>query len=131
MVIADIPALQGIAGGTHETLNGDILDVQALRQLACDCSISRIILGPNSEVLDIGRKTRVWTAAQRRAIIARDRHCQGDGCTMKPRWCDIHHIDHWTDLGVTSVEKGILLCRWHHSEEHLKLARKRRRKRRT
>jgi hypothetical protein len=126
-VIADLPALQGIAGGLHETLDGDIIDVDTLRMLACDCSISRIVLGPDSEVLDIGRKTRVWTAAQRRAIVARDRHCTWEGgCDRSPRWCDIHHIDHWTDGGHTSVEKGKLLCRFHHTCEHIEDGRRRR-----
>ena len=125
-VIADLPALQGIAGGLHETLNGDILDVDTLRMLACDCSVSRIVMGPDSEVLDIGRKTRVWTAAQRRAIIARDRHCQGEGCEVRPEWCDIHHIDHWADGGHTSVEKGKLYCRFHHTREHIDEGRRRR-----
>ncbi len=126
-VIADLPALQGIAGGLHETLNGDILDVDTLRMLACDCSVSRIVMGPDSEILDIGRKTRVWTAAQRRAIIARDRHCTWEGgCDRSPRWCDIHHVDHWADGGHTSVEKGKLLCRFHHTCEHIEDGRRRR-----
>jgi len=125
-VITDIPALQGIAGGLHETLDGDILDVDTIRRLACDCSVSRIVLGPDSEVLDIGRKTRVWTAAQRRAIIARDRHCQGEGCEVRPEWCDIHHIEHWADGGHTSVEKGKLYCRFHHTREHIEDGRRRR-----
>ena len=126
-VIADLPALQGIAGGLHETLNGDILDVDTLRMLACDCSVSRIVFGPDSEILDIGRKTRVWTAAQRRAIIARDRHCTWEGgCDRSPRWCDIHHLDHWADGGHTSVDKGKLLCRFHHTLEHIDEGRKRR-----
>jgi hypothetical protein len=68
---------------------GDIVDVETIRMLACDCSVSRIILGPDSEVLDVGRKTRVWTTTLRRAIIARDRHCQADGCERDYRYCDI------------------------------------------
>lgn len=129
MVLADLEALQGVAGGTHETLDGTVLDVATIRRLACDASISRIVLGPDSEILDIGRKTRVWTAAQRRAIIARDRHCQAQGCERPPQWCDIHHIDHWADGGVTSVDKGELLCRFHHTLEHLEEAKRRRRRR--
>ncbi len=125
-VIANIAALQGIAGGLHETLNGDILDVDTLRMLACDCSVSRIVFGPDSEALDIGRKTRVWTAAQRRAIIARDRHCTWPDCEVRPEWCDIHHVDHWADGGPTSVEKGKLLCRFHHTCEHAEDRRRRR-----
>lgn len=131
MYLSDPEALAGVAGGLHETLNGDIVDIDTLRMIACDCSISRIVLGPDSEVLDVGRKTRVWSPAQRRAIIARDRHCQGPGCERDPRWCDIHHIDHWADGGTTGVDKGVLLCRPCHTIEHLKQAAARRRQRRT
>lgn len=34
IVLADLPALQGIAGGTHETLTGTIIDIDTLRMLA-------------------------------------------------------------------------------------------------
>ena len=122
MVLADLNALKGIAGGTHETVNGQIFDVESLRMLACDSSVSRIVLGPDSEILDIGRRTRVWTTAQRRAIVARDRHCVAPGCERKPRHCDIHHKTHWADGGSTSVDEGELLCRFHHTIEHLRLA---------
>lgn len=126
-LLTDLDALQGIAGGTHETSTGNIVDIDSLRQIACDCSISRIVLGPDSEVLDVGRKTRVWTSAQRRAISARDRHCQADGCQRPAHFCDIHHLDHWADGGTTSVDTGILLCRFHHTLEHERSALKRRR----
>lgn len=116
----DFPALQGVAGGVHETENGQIVDVDTLRMIACDSSVTRIVFGPDSEVLDVGRKTRVWNPAQRRAITARDRHCQGPGCRAKPRHCDIHHQDHWADGGTTSVDKGKLFCRPCHIQEHLK-----------
>jgi hypothetical protein len=103
--ITDLPALKGLAGGIHETLDGDIITIGTLQQLVCDCSITRIILDANSEVLDVGRKTRVWSPAQRRAIIARDRHCQAEGCDRDPRWCDIHHTDHWAHQGETNTDK--------------------------
>jgi hypothetical protein len=119
-VHTDLPALQGAAGGLHETENGDIIDVDTLRIVACDSSITRIILGPDSEILDVGRKTRIWTTSQRRAIIARDKHCQGPGCRVTPRHCDIHHEVHWADGGETTIENGRLLCRPCHTREHLK-----------
>lgn len=128
ILLSDLDALQGVAGGTHETLTGEVIDVDTLRALACDASISRIVLGPDSEVLDIGRKTRVWTAAQRRAIIARDQHCRAKGCDRDYRYCDIHHETHWADGGTTSVDKGKLFCRFHHTIEHLKERFRRRRR---
>ena len=54
-LVCDLPALQGIAGGLHETENGHILTVQELRALACDCSLSRIVFGPDGEIIDVGR----------------------------------------------------------------------------
>lgn len=120
LILTDLEALQGVAGGTHETIDGNILDVDTLRMIACDSSITRIVLGPDSEVLDIGRKTRVWTPAQRRAIIARDRHCQGPGCRAKPKHCDIHHVHHWADGGTTTIDKGKLYCRPCHTQQHTK-----------
>ncbi len=54
----DMSALQGIPGGLHETENGDVVDITTLRMIACDCSVTRIVFGPTSEILDVGRKTR-------------------------------------------------------------------------
>ena len=126
-LVCDLEALTGIAGGLHETIDGDILTVDTLRQVACDASVSRIILGADSETLDIGRKTRIWTTAQRRAITIRDHHCTAPGCQRPARWCDIHHIHHWADGGTTSITNGRLLCRYHHTQEHLRDAYARRR----
>ena len=118
-VVTDLDGLKGIAGGTHETTTGQVVDVETIRQLACDSSVSRIVRGPDSEVLDVGRKTRVWSTAQRRAVTARDQHCTAQGCERPARWCDIHHIVHWADGGETSVDNGRLLCRYHHTRQHL------------
>ncbi len=117
-VIADLEALQGIAGGRHEFGSGEVVTVQTLRTLACDSSVSRIVLGPKSEVIDVGRRTRVIPAALRRAIIARDRHCTWRGCDRGPRWCDVHHLTHWADGGGTEPDNLALLCRYHHTLTH-------------
>ncbi len=127
----DLAGLQGVAGGLHETENQTIIDIDTLSMIACDCSITRIIFGPDSQVLDVGRKTRIWTPAQRRAITARDRHCQGPGCRTKPQHCDIHHQDHWATGGTTTIDKGKLLCRPCHTTEHLKDRHRRQRRPRT
>ncbi len=113
-----LDALQGWAGGLHETESGHVLAVETIRQLACDASVSRIVFGPNSEVLDVGRKTRVIPTALRRAVIARDRHCTHQGCDRPARWCDVHHKIHWADGGETCLENLRLLCRFHHSLTH-------------
>ncbi len=118
VVHTDFHALRGDSGGLHETQDGDIIDVDTLRMVACDCSITRVVFDSASEILDLGRKTRVWSAAQRRAVIARDRHCQGPGCRARARHCDIHHLEHWADGGPTNLDNGLLLCRSCHTNRH-------------
>ncbi len=86
----------------------------------CDASFTRIVLGAQSEILDIGRATRTWPEPMGNAIRLRDRHCRFPHCHRPPGWCDIHHCTHWENGGPTSVNNGILLCRWHHTFLHSK-----------
>jgi hypothetical protein len=126
-LVCDLPALRGVAGDRHETENGEVIDVDTLRAAACDSSVSRIVLGPDSEVIDVGRRTRVVPTALRRAIIARDRHCTHPGCERPARWCDVHHKTHWADEGPTNLDNCALLCRYHHTRVHREEMRHRRR----
>ncbi len=114
----DLPALKGVAGGVHETETGHVLGVDTVRQLACDASVSRIVLSPEPEILDVGHKTRVIPAGLRRAVIARDRHCTYKGCGRSARWCNVHHIVFWTNGGETILNNLCLLCRHHHTLTH-------------
>jgi hypothetical protein len=81
---------------------------------ACDAAVGRIVLRGRSEVLDVGRRTRIVPRALRRAIERRDRGCAFPGCTASVRWCDVHHLVHWADGGTTDLDNCVLLCRRHH-----------------
>ncbi|WNB86744.1 DUF222 domain-containing protein [Cellulomonas sp. ATA003] len=90
-----------------------------LDRIACDSGLNRILFGPDSEVLDVGRTERTFTRARRAAIIARDKHCQYPTCTAPPIICQAHHVEQWArDGGKTSVDNGILLCAFHHRTIH-------------
>src|SRR5215213_6265662 len=88
------------------------------RRLACDATVIPMVLGSASEPLDVGRATRLIPPAIRRALIARDRGCAFPGCRRPPRWCDAHHIQHWSDGGPTSLLNLVLLCDFHHDVIH-------------
>jgi hypothetical protein len=89
------------------------------RRMCCDAGISRIIADAKGEILDSGRTTRTFTAAQRRAVIARDRHCVWPGCVAPAAWCEVHHRVHWIDHPETSVDNGVLMCGRHHDRVHV------------
>ena len=87
-------------------------------RLACDARAAWITLDGNREVLNLGRESRTVTAAQRRAVTVRDRHCQHPGCRAPARWCDVHHLIEWEHGGTTDLDNLVLLCRRHHVAVH-------------
>lgn len=94
-----------------------ILTGHALRRVACDAGISRMVVKGASEILDVGRTTRTWNRAQRRAIRARHGwRCAVQGCDR--RVTEIHHLIFWDDNGTTCIENGVPLCSRHHHMVH-------------
>ena len=86
------------------------------QRLVCASAVHRVIFGPDAEILDVGREERLFTTAQTRAIIARDRHCQYPGCDAPPGEGEIHHNIWWyAHHGPTDITNAILLC-WHHHD---------------
>ncbi|MEI2786373.1 MAG: DUF222 domain-containing protein [Candidatus Nanopelagicales bacterium] len=53
------------------------------------------------------------SAAIRRYVQARDRHCRFPGCGRPARACDLDHLVPWP-AGGTHVDNLICLCRTHH-----------------
>jgi hypothetical protein len=89
-----------------------------IRRLACDGLVGRIVVRGGSEVLDVGRRSRLATAAQRRAVRLRDGGCVHPGCGAQVGWCDVHHIDAWSDAGGTDLDNLVVVCRRHHVACH-------------
>jgi hypothetical protein len=88
-------------------------------RFSCDTTLQMVTQGPQGEVLNLGRKVRTATGAQRRALIARDRTCVIPGCTVRAVWSDAHHIRWWTrDEGPTDVSNLAMLCGPHHTGVH-------------
>ncbi|MDT0170508.1 DUF222 domain-containing protein [Pseudarthrobacter sp. BRE9] len=89
-----------------------------LRKTACDADIIPALLGTHGEILDLGRKTRLFTPAQRTALTARDQGCAFPNCTIPAPWCEAHHITYWSHAGPTTTNNGVLLCSHHHHLIH-------------
>jgi hypothetical protein len=64
-----------------------------LSRLACDSQITRIVFGPDSQILNVGRTRRTITGQLRRAVIARDKHCVLGQCDQPPSRCEVHHAE--------------------------------------
>jgi hypothetical protein len=105
--------------GAAETGFGARISAARARWLACDGNISRIIIGPEGQPLDVGRDKRIFPPHIRRALEVRDKGCVFTGCHAPTHWCDAHHLLEWVlEDGPTSVENGALLCERHHTKVH-------------
>ncbi|MFF0338292.1 DUF222 domain-containing protein [Kribbella sp. NPDC004875] len=112
--LADLRSTAADAIG--DVVYGDGLSAAALRLLACDAKIIPLVLGSNSEPLDVGRSQRLVTRSLRRALNARDRGCVV--CGAPPIMCDAHHLISWLHGGDTKLTNLALLCRRHHRALH-------------
>jgi hypothetical protein len=74
--------------------------------------------GAPTQPLEVGRTSRVVTAAQRIALVVRDGGCAVVGCERPPAWCEAHHLVPWLHGGPTDLENLVLLCRAHHRAVH-------------
>ncbi|MFP5371047.1 MAG: DUF222 domain-containing protein [Actinomycetes bacterium] len=105
--------------GAARTGFGALISAARARWLACDGTISRVVMGPDGQLLDHGRAKRIVPPPLRRAVEIRDRHCVFAGCEAPTSWCDVHHVQEWVlDDGPTSLENSALLCERHHTTVH-------------
>lgn len=103
--------------GEAELSDGTPLDDATAACLACDASTVTHLHGEDGEPLSLGRKTKVWSTAQRRAALVRDGgHCRFPGCGR--RIVDLHHQWPWEAGGPTDLANGHMACRRHHRLLH-------------
>ena len=90
---------------------------KTVERLACDCTMSRVLMA-DSVVVDVGRATRSISPATRRALQVRDRGCRWPGCDRPVGWSTPHHIEFWSRGGATDLGNLVLLCHFHHRMVH-------------
>jgi len=76
------------------------------------------VLGGASQVLDLGRERRLFSAAQVKAKRMSTAHCEIAGCSVPAALCEAHHQTWWSRLGRTDLADLTLLCHWHHHRVH-------------
>jgi Domain of unknown function (DUF222)/HNH endonuclease len=100
-----------------ELADGAPLHLSTAERLGCD-AWAVLHLRHGTELLALGRRTRIWSTAQRRAIGVRDQgRCRFPGCER--RLTQVHHVVHWRRGGPTDVSNGALFCTGgHHKALH-------------
>jgi hypothetical protein len=118
-VTTTLETLRGLPGSPAADMEFSTpISSTTVQRLACDGNIARVVFGPDSVVVDVGRAARVVSGAARRALNARDQHCRWPGCERTASWSAAHHVVHWTQGGRTDLSNLLLLCHRHHWMVH-------------
>jgi len=114
--LADLEAGRGVGW-----INGidEPVSIGYIKELACGSGYRLLIQGDKGEVLWMGNKPRLFSDAQKRAVVVRDgARCAAAGCNKPARQCDVHHVEFHSKGGPTDVDNAILFCSEHHHMIH-------------
>ncbi|MFE7228361.1 DUF222 domain-containing protein [Nocardioides sp. NPDC057577] len=98
--------------------DGDQITAAEARRLACNADLVPVVLGTNSEILDLGRTARLAHPIQHRALRLRDQGCQAEDCDAPAAWTEAHHLTPWSEGGKTDLANMVLLCPSDHRRIH-------------
>ena len=113
MVVADYDAVnQELANA--RLADGTPIPMCELVRLACDAHILPGVYRAATQEMNLGRRRRTASEAQRAALIYRDRECIGCGASANRGFA--HHVQFWSDGGPTDFGNLVLVCnKCHHS----------------
>ncbi|MBC9734521.1 HNH endonuclease signature motif containing protein [Nocardioides marmotae] len=106
----------GLAPGVLD--DGGVISAATARRLACEAGLIPAVLGSKSELLDLGRKTRLFSGAQRRGLNLTQPTCTAEGCDWPAHLCHAHHDQPWSSGGKTDLANARNLCPRHHARIH-------------
>jgi len=118
-VTSSVETLLGLAGAPAAEMDFALpISAKTVERFACESGVTRVLIGSESTVIDVGRSKRTVAGPARRALDARDGHCRWPGCDRPAKWSAAHHVVHWIHGGSTDLSNLILLCHRHHWMVH-------------
>ncbi|WP_404291456.1 HNH endonuclease signature motif containing protein [Glutamicibacter arilaitensis] len=112
--------LQNLGRAHGITSNGVQLPPGELRRALAKANVIPVVLGGNSQPLDMGRSRRYHEGYVRMGVLARDRGCIVPDCTTAPDQVEIDHYKRpWSEGGTTSVRSGVAVCPDGHHSRHV------------
>ncbi|MHB8510396.1 MAG: HNH endonuclease signature motif containing protein [Candidatus Dormibacteria bacterium] len=118
VITAPLSALLG-EGGPPALLQGRIpIPSWELDRYLCEGDLTVALQNAAGNIVYQGKKSRSFTRAQRRGLVATQQGCAWPGCDLPVEQCDGHHLDEFGQGGKTTSDRGALTCDFHHNRIH-------------
>jgi len=117
-VVRIMPTTVTTDTGGYVEETGEPVPAAFLDQDLCDTGTTDCTLDTDGNPLYLGREARLFTPAQKTTLALRDGGCRIPACDRAAHYCEAHHIDEYAKGGRTDVDRGILLCTFHHTTLH-------------
>jgi hypothetical protein len=97
------------------TIDGGHLDPAEAVAAALVGHVRRVVIGADGVVIDLGRRSRVFTGAAQLAVRLSSTECYWPGCHVPVSRCQIDHLRPWAgpERGRTSPDNGGPACGRH------------------
>jgi hypothetical protein len=121
---------------TGDLLNDLVADPDAFAHLHCETAdgtpvhphdvlravlaghIRRVVVDAQGVLIDMGRKSRLFTGPAREAAKLLVRRCDHAGCDLPEDFCEVDHVVEWVDQGTTDQINAGVPCGHHNREKH-------------
>ena len=96
-----------------ETSTGHQVDPNDMLAAALCGHVRRVVLDSAGVVIDLGRRSRLFTGAARDAVLLGDRWCTWPGCDLRSGRCQTDHTTPWSADGPTRPDNAAPVCGRH------------------
>jgi len=104
------------------TLDGHWVEPTEAVAAALIGHVRRVVMGSDSVVTDLGRRSRLFTGSAALAVRLASRHCYWPGCWVPVTDCQIDHLRPWSEPGGpggrTDPGNGAPACGRHNRLKH-------------
>ncbi len=87
-----------------ETATGHQLDPSDMLAAALTGHVRRVVFDTAGVIIDLGRRSRLFTGGARDAVMLGDRWCMWPGCGLRSGRCQTDHSTPWADQGPTTPD---------------------------
>jgi Domain of unknown function (DUF222) len=96
-----------------ETSTGHQVDPDDMLAATLCGYVRRVVLDTAGVVIDLGRRSRLFTGGARDAVLLGDRWCLWPGCDLRSGRCQTDHTQPWARNGPTNPHNGGNACPRH------------------